>query len=470
MFCAKRICNFLKTIAFQLTAWYVLIFAASSTVVFIIFYVMTVNSVHRQTDISLLKKAEEMRSLFSSSGLEALKGEIARETIALGTETTFYRLITGEGKPLASSDISAWSGIDIDREMINVSLSGEPTFKTIQTLESKHSRSKARLLCTRLADDVVLQIGFSLRDEAKLLESFREVFGVAMLIMLTMAGLGGWFLAHRALGRVAGVTAVARKISRGSLESRVPLTGTEDEIDQLALTFNEMLDHIQKLVIEMREVTDNIAHDLKSPITRMRGGAEVVLMRERTSQEYQDELAEIISECDRLLSLINITLDISEAESGVMKLNLEKVNLADIVEDVAEMFRPAAEEKGLSFQVETEPNICILADSDRLFQVAVNLVDNALKYTPSGGSIAVSVEIRDDSAILSVGDTGAGIPPEEIPKIFQRFYRSDRSRSAGGFGLGLSVAQAIVHAHNGEIHAESSPGKGSVFKVLLPLL
>ncbi|MFQ6042945.1 MAG: sensor histidine kinase, partial [Candidatus Poribacteria bacterium] len=169
-----------------------------------------------------------------------------------------------------------------------------------------------------------------------------------------------------------------------------------------------------------------------------------------------------------LLSLINITLDISEAESGVMKLNLEKVNLADIVEEVAEMFRPAAEEKSLSLQVKAEPNISILADSHRLFQVAANLVDNALKYTPSGGNITISVELKDNSAILSVSDTGVGIPSEEVPKIFQRFYRSEESRSASGFGLGLSVAQAIVHAHGGEIRVESSPGKGSDFKVLLP--
>ncbi|MFQ6042394.1 MAG: HAMP domain-containing protein, partial [Candidatus Poribacteria bacterium] len=312
MFYAKKIRNFLKSIAFQLTAWYVIIFAISSAVVFIIFYIMTIDSVHRRTDISLLKKAEEMRVLLSSNGLEALKGEMTREAIAQGTETTFYRLITGKGEVLASSDISAWRGVDVDREIISVALSGEPVFKTIQALKSKHHHRKARLLYTRLADGVVLQIGFSLIDEAKLLESFREVFGTAMLIMLIIAGLGGWFLAHRALGRVAGITAVAQKISRGSLDSRVPLTGTGDEIDQLALTFNDMLDHIQKLVTEMREVTDNIAHDLKSPITRMRGGAEVVLMQERTLQEYQDELAEIISECDRLLSLINITLDISE--------------------------------------------------------------------------------------------------------------------------------------------------------------
>lgn len=470
MFYAKRIRNFLKTITFQLTAWYVFIFAISSAVVFIIFYIMMNNSVYRRTDIYLLKKAEEMRALFSSSGFEALKREIVRETNALGTETTFYRLVTGKGEVLASSDISAWRGVDVDREIINMVLSGEPAFKTIQVLKSEDYHLEARLLYTRLGDGIILQMGFSLRDEVKLLESFREVFGTAMLIMLTIAGLGGWFLAHRALGRVANVTAVAREISRGALERRVPLAGTGDEIDQLASTFNEMLDHIQKLVMEMREVTDNIAHDLRSPITGMRGSAEVMLMQERTPQEYQEVLVEIISECDRLLSLINITLDISEAESGAMKLNLARVNLTDIAVEVGEMFRPAAEEKGVTLDVKSEHEALILADSQRLRQVIVNLVDNAVKYTPPGGNITISVEFKDAVAILSVSDTGVGIPQTEIPKIFQRFYRSDRSRSVGGFGLGLSVAQAIVHAHGGEIHVESSPGKGSAFKVLLPLL
>lgn len=467
MFCVKRIRDLPRTIAFKLTIWYAVIFAISSSIAFIVFYVMVIGSVHGQTDTYLLDKAEEMRSLLASEGLKALEGEINREARALGTKRVFFRLIGRDERILASSDISGWRRIGIDGGMLKMALAGKPAFKTTSMIESRQQHRRARILYIPLSDGMILQMGLSLRNEGKLLESFREVFTTAMLIVITMAGLGGWFLAHRALRRVADVTSVAREISKGSLKSRVPLTGTGDEIDRLASTFNEMLDHIQKLVSEMREITDNIAHDMRSPITRIRGSAEVALMQERRAEEYQETLAEIISECDRLLSLINVTLDISEAESGLMKLNMKRVDLSDIARRIAEMFRPVAEEKGLNLQVKAESEVYAMADPNRLLQAAANLVDNALKYTPPEGDITLSVDMEGDHAVLGVSDTGVGIPPEEISRIFRRFYRGDRSRSGAGFGLGLSIAQAIVHAHGGEIHVDSSPGEGSTFKILL---
>jgi heavy metal sensor kinase len=289
-----------------------------------------------------------------------------------------------------------------------------------------------------------------------------------MASLFVVAAIIGWFMARRALAGVEAVTRTARQISEGSLKQRVPVKKYQDEIDQLAITFNQMLDRIQALVTGIREMSDNIAHDLKSPITRIRGISEVNLTTGASDKDYETMAASTIEECDRLLDMINTMLVISKTEAGVNKLDTQEMDIGAVVRDACELFRAPAEDKDLRLVCDAPGNFSISGDNRLIQRMIANLLDNAIKYTPAGGSIEMTVNTVNDAATITVKDTGIGISEKDIPRIFERFYRCDPSRSEAGIGLGLSFARAIARAHGGDITVTSIPDQGSTFTVTLP--
>jgi signal transduction histidine kinase len=300
------------------------------------------------------------------------------------------------------------------------------------------------------------------------MEAFRDRFVVIMATLLVFGALIGWVMAKRALSGVAEVTRAAEEISSGALERRVPLKDSGAEIDRLSITFNSMADRVHSLIQGMREVTDNIAHDLRGPITRMRVVAEMTLASGKSADEYGVIAANTIAECDHLLEMIDTMLDISELEAGAGKLSLEEVDIAMVVEDACELFEPLAEDKGITIIAELPANSWVYGDVQRLQRMVANLLDNAIKYTPTEGTVTVSINGDEDQIFLSVVDTGIGISGEDLANIFERFYRCDPSRSESGVGLGLSLVMAIARSHGGDVAASSYPGKGSTFTISLP--
>jgi heavy metal sensor kinase len=308
-----------------------------------------------------------------------------------------------------------------------------------------------------------------MENHTRIMDVFRKVFITTMVILFGLAVVVGWFMARRALVGVETVTRTARRISEGSLEKRVPVKKRADEIDQLALTFNQMLDRIETLVTGIKEMSDNIAHDLKSPITRIRGIAEVSLTAGSSLQEYESMAAGTIEECDRLLDMINTMLIISRTEAGVTQLDRRKLDITNLVGDACDIFQSPAEDKGLAMVCNLPEDISINGDMRLIQRMVANLLDNAIKYTPANGRIDVSVAAGEDQLVqIAVRDTGMGISAKDREHIFERFYRCDPSRSQAGTGLGLSFARAVARAHNGEITVASTPGEGSTFTVTLP--
>jgi heavy metal sensor kinase len=290
-----------------------------------------------------------------------------------------------------------------------------------------------------------------------------------MVLLIGVAAGVGWFMARRAVSGVEEVTRTAQIISGGNLEKRVPVHPRGDEIDQLAMTFNQMLDRIQGLLKEVREMSDNIAHDLKSPITRIRGMAEVTLTTGRSLNEYEGMAASTIEECDRLLNMINAMLMISRTEAGVDRFIRERVDLASLVRDACGLFGPTAEDKNLKLTCSVPDSSSATGDLRMLQRMFANLLDNAIKYTPAGGEVSVTLSESDEKDVtIDIADTGIGIPAQDLTRIFERFYRGDESRSQPGIGLGLSLARAIARAHGGNITVTSTVNRGSVFTVTLP--
>jgi signal transduction histidine kinase len=248
----------------------------------------------------------------------------------------------------------------------------------------------------------------------------------------------------------------------------VPVGPHNDAIDELTRLFNQMLEKIERLVTGMRSALDNVSHDLRTPLTRLRGEAELALAGAPDAERYREALADAVEETDRVLVMLNTLMDISEAESGAMPLNREPVQLAEIVERALELYRDVAEAKGVALSMTVQSDAVVNGDRVRLQQVAANLIDNAIKYTPAGGEVQVEVASDASNGLLRVRDTGMGIPAVELPHIWDRLFRGDRSRTERGLGLGLSLVKAVVEAHGGTVGVKSEPGSESEFTVAIP--
>ncbi len=455
------------TLAFRLTLWYATLFVLSAGIVFFLFYMLIGKVIEQRTDEELLQRRNAFAGVYALQGVDILQQTAAFQTQAAGEKKMFYRLFYSSGVVFSSSNMRYWKTIGIDYGAVEALLdSGRNRFVTQPLADTPYH---ARVIYARIGDEIMLQLGYNMEDEERLLQVFKQLFLVTMTVLLVLAVAGGWFMARRALSGVAMVTHTARRISEDDLHTRVPVRHRHNEIDRLAVTFNQMLDRIQQLVTGTRQMNDNIAHDLRSPITRIRGLAEVTLTNTQSVEEFQQMAASTIEECDRLLDMINTMLTISRTEAGMHPDACTSVDLAEIVFDACELFQPLAEDKSIALRRRLDGACCVHGDQRMLQRMAANLIDNAIKYTGEGGHVSVELKRKGgDNIIFSVSDNGIGIAEEDQSKIFSRFFRGDQSRSLAGAGLGLSLVQAVVRAHGGTISVRSASREGATFSIVLP--
>lgn len=453
-------------LAFRLTLWYAIIFTVSLFAALCIFYIMVTNTIDRDIDESLLEDLEEVSATLALMGADSTHKAMNIEAESEGKDKMFLRLLDRTGNVVATSDMTYWKNAEINKNVLNRINDGASHIFDTQTISGRPH--KIRAVYGKIDPEKILQIGVSLQEREHSLSAIYAAITPIMIFFVLFSAVIGWFMASRALSGVGEVTKTASDISKGFFDRRVHIKSKSNEINLLSESFNRMLDHIQNLMKGLKEVTDNIAHDLKTPITRMRVAAETELGNAGSCEDDQKFAASIIEECDNLIQMINTMLMISKEESGIFERGTEPVDLSQIIKDAFELFSPIAQEKGIQCLNLVPDNVTLRGDFQGLQRMIINLLENAIKYTPAGGMVTVLAHIEDDIIKIVFQDTGIGISEEDIPHIFERLYRCDRSRSQQGFGLGLCLAIAVAHAHHGDITATSQHGKGSTFTVILP--
>jgi len=453
-----------KTIGFSLALWNSIIFFLRFVIIFTFAYLYLSPTIRKYDRESVRMELNECATQFQKGGIDALKSEVDIETQAAGGRNLFFvRLAGAENNTLFLNIPDQWEGFDIHqlqdrhfnpyREWLNVKVKG----------------NVVEIASLRLPDGQFLQIGKSSEGRWNLLKRFHIAFAGIFLPVILISFSGGVFLAHRSLQPIRGfISTLQSIIATGKMDVRVPRRQTGGELDELAVMFNGMLEKIEVLLNGMKSSLDNVAHDLRTPLARLRGKAEMALRSEQTVDTLRESLVDCVEESERVLTMLNTLMDISEAEAGVMKLDLKEVKILNLMEDVIELYTYVAEEKDIAIHRTCPEELCLTVDPNRMQQVLANLLDNGIKYTPSGGRVDIEVKQEQRQFVITVKDTGIGIPPEELFRVWDRLHRVDKSRSGRGLGLGLSLVKAIVEAHKGKADVSSEPGVGSVFSIYLP--
>ncbi len=320
---------------------------------------------------------------------------------------------------------------------------------------------------------LLLQVAADVEPGLGPLEQLRILLFTLSPLALLVVAVGGWLIAGRALAPVTRMAREMREIRADNLRRRLPVPNSRDELAELAESFNAMLERLEDSFRRMRQFSGDASHELRTPLTILKGETEVALRWAKSVDEFRDVVSSNLEEIQRMERIIDNLLLLSKSESGELPLEKKPFSLSDLVQAIFLQLRPQAEERGLSlhcdFNVDREVVVC--GDELRLRQMLLNLVTNAIKYTPEGGRVDIALSVEQGMAVLTVADTGIGIAAEHLPHIFDRFYRTDqaRNREEGGAGLGLAIVKWVVTAHEGRIEVDSTPGAGSRFTVYLPL-
>jgi signal transduction histidine kinase len=452
-----------RSTTFRLTASYSLIFISSALILFLLAYSLLSDAVREGDRVSLIQKIREYASISLKKGPAGLVEFIQLERENYDYDEYYLRIDGVDGKPLLVLSPS-------DQPPLPDRLPTDPPGPATQWffLPEAQGGSLIEMAGRALPGGGAVYMGKDASDRERLLRQFRVIFAGIMAPVALVGLTAGFILARRVLKPIQALIDTVRAIDTGRMDARVPGEGADDELNELARLFNAMLDKIKSLITGMREALDNVAHDLRTPATRTLAAVEMAAATKTEPEELREALLDCAEETRRMVSMLGILMDISEAETGAMRLRLGPTDMAALMEEAADLYQYVAEEKGVTLAVAPTDRLPVVADADRMRQVLANLLDNAIKYTPAGGHVEIAATRLGNTVSVCVADSGEGIVAEDIPRIFDRLYRADKSRSQRGLGLGLSLVRAVLYAHGGTIYVQSEPGAGSRFTFTLP--
>jgi heavy metal sensor kinase len=456
-----------RSLRFRLTAW--------NTAVVLLTVLLALFGVREGLRLSLVRELET--SLVDDSlevglaveqfapDLELAYQEMNRKVVGHKDRDLFVELLAADGRVMWSSDNTP----ALDRIPLPTAERPAALIRVIPNY-----RVAQRQIDRADVPAYIVRVGSSLDIVEEDVAKLTNLITAAGVVILFLAPLGGFWLSGQATHPLARIITTADRLRPSHMEERLPIRGTGDELDKLSLTINRFLDLIADYLERNREFVANAAHELRSPLAAIQSSVDVTLNSERSVAEYQDLLGEIADECGQLGVLVKQLLLLAETDTARFEIQRRPVVLDRLIERSVEMFRGAAEERGIQLVAECARDCQVQGDPDRLRQVVNNLIDNSLKFTPRGGRVQVELGLDAErgQAVLRVSDSGQGIDPVDLPHIFERFYRGDKSRarerSAHGNGLGLSICKSIVEAHGGTVGVESAPGQGATIWVYLP--
>ncbi len=463
-----------RTIQHQLTLQYTLIFAVLLVLFGGLLTYSLYTSLQWNIDWDLEENAQRIQKMLRIENGQPvlLKGPDEPLTEPeLNRILEYVQISDARGNLIKQSAQLQLMGLNVDRKFLQTLLREHVQFNEVKFAGGGAIRFINVPLYDSQGQQYLLQLGFPLTPIYDSMDQFIIVLAIWTPVVLALALLGGWLMARRTLRPVGEIAAAARQITASNLALRIGVRGSNDELDQLAATFNQMIARLEHSFDQIRQFTANVSHELRTPLTAMQGETELALMSSSSREDLRRTLESNLEEINRMSRMVNDLLTLAQAEAGEIRLDFAPVALDALAADLVDQMKPLAEEKGLQLEMGATGRVIALGNEPRLRQLVLNLLDNAIKYTTAGGRIHVAVSQDDSSAVLCVSDTGVGIPEADLPRIFERFYRVDRARSktVEGVGLGLSIAKWIVGAHNGEIKVYSTPGQGTTFRIQFPL-
>lgn len=459
-----------RSIRFRLTAWYTAVLALSLVLFGTSSWVAVERVLFHAVDEVLEDRVEGVRKFMDnqigSLSVEEIRDEFKEHSV-LGPGGDLFQVCDAQGIWLYRSVSLEDAGVPIERP-------------SALTRDGKQESRKVKDVSVRFLSRPVTVLGKSYTVQVAALTGEIEEglvrFQAALLLLipavLAVAAAGGWWMSRRALAPVDEITETARSIGERSLSQRLPVRPTNDELERLSRTLNQMLERIEGAFQRVTQFTADASHELRTPIALMRTTAELALRKQRTDQEYRQALSEVLAESEQTTGLIENLLMLARADAGKAQFEQTPVDVAALLFDVGGQARKLAVQKNLEFRLDSlESRPTVLADASALRRVLLILLDNAVKYTPAGGSVSLSATVTGSRLHIDVSDTGIGIGGEDLPHIFERFYRADKSRSrdSGGSGLGLALAKWIADAHQAAITVQSAVNRGSTFRLDLPL-
>ncbi len=461
----------IRSIGARLTFWYTGILSLTLLLLGILAYGLLTYSLSADLDAALHGVAQAIAAQARQEGLHHWQPdipEIFRRFFGFSPSNPYFEMLDPLGRQPGGS--SSPPEFPISGQALKNAVHGLSTYETVASADSYPVRVLIMPVQNEGQVTSLVQVGISMENLYHTRRRFVLIMTALFPLGLLLAGGGGWLLARRALLPVDHMTKAANRISGEHLEERLLVTGAGDELDRLARTLNEMLGRLDDSFRQVRQFSADASHELQTPLTILKGEIEVALRAPRTPEEYQGVMLSSLEEIERISRLVEGLLLLARADSGVLKLDLQAVDLHRLLREVKTQMQRRADDHGVSLRLEALAPVTICGDREQLPRLLINLIDNAIKYTPAGGQVTLALHRNGSQAMIDIADTGIGLTPEEQERIFTRFYRAApaRSQGGGGAGLGLCIAQSIAQAHGGKIQVQSSPGRGSTFTVALP--